>query len=64
MVEKAIAEGLPFALAFVDGRMPPGLDGVEINVGAPADRLQIADEGFRQRHKEEIGACTHYARQG
>ena len=31
-----------------------GLDGVEINVGGPADRLQIADEGFRQRHKEEM----------
>ena len=31
-----------------------GLDGVEINVGGPADRLQIADDGFRQRHKDEM----------
>lgn len=29
MVEKATAEGRPYALAFVDLRMPPGWDGVE-----------------------------------
>jgi two-component system, sensor histidine kinase and response regulator len=29
MVKKAMAEGRPYALAFVDGRMPPGWDGVE-----------------------------------
>lgn len=29
MVEAAIAEGRPYALAFVDGRMPPGWDGIE-----------------------------------
>ena len=29
MVKQAAAEGRPFALAFVDGRMPPGWDGVE-----------------------------------
>ena len=29
MVEKAIADGRPYALAFVDVRMPPGIDGVE-----------------------------------
>jgi diguanylate cyclase (GGDEF)-like protein len=29
MVERSIAEGRPYALAFVDVRMPPGLDGVE-----------------------------------
>lgn len=28
-VEQAIREGRPYALAFVDGRMPPGWDGVE-----------------------------------
>jgi two-component system sensor histidine kinase/response regulator len=27
--EQAMAEGRPYALAFVDGRMPPGWDGVE-----------------------------------
>ncbi|MEN6331847.1 MAG: EAL domain-containing protein [Smithella sp.] len=29
LVEKAQAEGRPYALAFVDGRMPPGWDGIE-----------------------------------
>jgi len=29
LVEKACAEGRPYALAFVDVRMPPGWDGVE-----------------------------------
>ncbi len=29
MVKKAIAEGRPYAMAFVDVRMPPGWDGVE-----------------------------------
>src|SRR6185295_19320366 len=28
-VEQAVAAGRPYALAFVDGRMPPGWDGVE-----------------------------------
>ena len=28
-VKQAMSEGRPFALAFVDGRMPPGWDGVE-----------------------------------
>jgi len=29
MIEKALAEGQPYAMAFVDVRMPPGWDGVE-----------------------------------
>jgi len=29
MVEKAQSAGCPYALAFVDGRMPPGWDGIE-----------------------------------
>src|SRR5579862_3424786 len=29
MVRKAVAEGRPYAMAFVDVRMPPGWDGVE-----------------------------------
>jgi PAS domain S-box-containing protein len=29
LVQKALAEGLPYSLAFVDIRMPPGWDGVE-----------------------------------
>ncbi len=29
MVRRALAEGRPYALAFVDGRMPPGWDGIE-----------------------------------
>ncbi len=29
MVEQAIADGRPYSLAFVDVRMPPGIDGIE-----------------------------------
>ena len=29
MVEQAAGEGRPYALAFVDVRMPPGWDGIE-----------------------------------
>lgn len=29
MVEQSIADGRPYALAFVDVRMPPGIDGIE-----------------------------------
>src|SRR5690349_13421880 len=29
LVERALAEGDPYALAFVDVRMPPGWDGIE-----------------------------------
>ncbi|MCL5270232.1 MAG: sugar phosphate isomerase/epimerase [bacterium] len=31
-----------------------GLDGVEVNVGPAADRLQIADEAVRRRYKEQM----------
>jgi L-ribulose-5-phosphate 3-epimerase len=33
-----------------------GLDGVELNVGPAADRLQIADEAVRRRYKDEMRA--------
>jgi len=29
LVKKALEAGRPYALAFVDVRMPPGMDGVE-----------------------------------
>src|SRR5690606_31488412 len=29
LAQHALAEGRPYAMAFVDGRMPPGWDGVE-----------------------------------
>ena len=29
LVEQAVAEGIPYAVAFVDVRMPPGIDGLE-----------------------------------
>ena len=29
LVQKALAEGRPYSVAFVDGRMPPGWDGIE-----------------------------------
>ncbi len=32
MVQKAVAEGRPYAMAFMDVRMPPGWDGIETTV--------------------------------
>jgi signal transduction histidine kinase len=42
-VEKALAEGRPYALAFVDIRMPPGWDGVEtiIHLWSKDPALQV-----------------------
>ena len=42
MVKKAVAEGDPYALAFVDVRMPPGWDGIETleNIWHAAPELQ------------------------
>ena len=43
MVSKAVAEGRPYAMAFVDVRMPPGWDGVEttLELWKVAPDLQI-----------------------
>jgi two-component system, sensor histidine kinase and response regulator len=43
MVKKAVAAGLPYAMAFVDVRMPPGWDGVEttLELWKVAPDLQI-----------------------
>ena len=43
MVKHAATEGRPFALAFVDGRMPPGWDGVEtiVHIWKAHPELQI-----------------------
>lgn len=50
MVKKALAESRPYALAFVDVRMPPGWDGIE-TVG----RLWQVDPDI------QIVVCTAYA---
>ncbi|PIE44458.1 MAG: GGDEF domain-containing response regulator [Gammaproteobacteria bacterium] len=50
MVEQALAESQPYALAFVDSRMPPGIDGVE------------TIRGLWQRDPElQVVLCTAYA---
>ncbi|PIE71593.1 MAG: GGDEF domain-containing response regulator [Deltaproteobacteria bacterium] len=50
MVDQALAENQPYTLAFVDGRMPPGMDGVE------------TIQGLWQRDPElQIVLCTAYA---
>ena len=49
-LRKAIAEGLPYALAFVDVRMPPGWDGVET-----IERLWQEDPSL------QIVVCTAYS---
>jgi signal transduction histidine kinase/PleD family two-component response regulator len=43
LVKKAVAEGRPFAMAFVDVRMPPGWDGVEttLELWKAAPDLQV-----------------------
>jgi len=43
MLEQAVAEGKPFAMAFVDVRMPPGIDGVQAIKGLweTDDSLQV-----------------------
>jgi diguanylate cyclase (GGDEF)-like protein len=38
LVERAVAEGRPFAVAFIDMRMPPGWDGLET-----AERIRAVD---------------------
>ncbi len=50
MVEQALAENQPYALAFVDSRMPPGIDGVE------------TIQGLWKRDPElQVVLCTAYA---
>jgi diguanylate cyclase (GGDEF)-like protein len=50
LVQRAQAEGRPYALAFVDGRMPPGWDGVET-----IRRLWLASPNV------QVVLCTAYA---
>jgi two-component system cell cycle sensor histidine kinase/response regulator CckA len=50
MVKKSLAEGRPYALAFVDVRMPPGWDGVETIA-----RIWEVDP------KIQVVVCTAYA---
>ena len=50
MVRKAVQEGRPYAMAFVDMRMPPGWDGVETTV-----RLWEVDPHL------QIAFCTAYS---
>lgn len=50
MVEQAVAAGEPFALAFVDMRMPPGWDGIET-----IQRLWEADSDL------QVVICTAFA---
>jgi diguanylate cyclase (GGDEF)-like protein len=49
-VEQAIAEGRPYAMAFVDMRMPPGWDGVET-----IERLWQTDPQL------QVALCTAYS---
>jgi two-component system cell cycle sensor histidine kinase/response regulator CckA len=50
LVQQAVAEGHPFALAFVDVRMPPGWDGIET-----IERLWEADPDL------QVVICTAYS---
>ena len=50
LVEKALAEGHPYALAFIDVRMPPGWDGIET-----VDRI------WKQDPDLPVVICTAYS---
>jgi CheY-like chemotaxis protein len=50
MVTKAVADGRPYAMAFVDVRMPPGWNGIET-----VERIWECD------HEIEIVLCTAYS---
>jgi CheY-like chemotaxis protein len=50
MVEKAAEEGLPYALIFMDVRMPPGIDGI-----------QAITEIWKQHPLIEMVICTAYS---
>ena len=50
MVERALAEGRPYAMAFVDVRMPPGWDGIETT-----GKLWEADSNL------QVVLCTAYS---
>lgn len=50
ILNEALAEGLPYALAFVDVRMPPGWDGIET-----VNQLWKVDPGI------QIVICTAYS---
>ncbi len=49
-VEQAMAENKPYALAFVDGRMPPGMDGIE-----------TIQELWKKDPELQVVLCTAYA---
>lgn len=53
LVERALAEGRPYAVAFVDMRMPPGWDGLKT-----IERLWAADERL------QAVICTAYSDHG
>ena len=50
LVEKALAEGRPYAMAFVDMRMPPGWDGLET-----ISRIWVVDRDI------QVVICTAYS---
>jgi len=50
MVQAALAQGLPYALAFVDMRMPPGWDGVE-----------TIEQLWRADPRLQVVICTAYS---
>ena len=50
MVEKALAEGRPYSMAFVDVRMPPGWDGIE-----------TVRQVWRRYPELQVVICTAYS---
>ena len=49
-LEQAVADGVPFAMAFVDVRMPPGIDG-----------LQAIERLWRVDPDLQVVICTAYS---
>ncbi len=50
MVEQALEENQPYAMAFVDSRMPPGMDGIE-----------TIQELWKKDPELQVVLCTAYA---
>ena len=66
MVRRAVEEGRPYAMAFMDVRMPPGLDGIETTarVWAVDPNLQIVictaySDYSRDEMLQKLGASDH-----
>lgn len=63
MMEQALAEGLPYTVAFIDMRMPPGMDGLQTAKALRAldDRIYIVFvTAYSDRSAEELDTVMEH----